>query len=87
MPKGAFATAIGENDDDDSLADRTIEDVDRIIDEELSELPTIPPPTAMVVVMLPAVEYLPLSLVPMVMTTWLGQRVAISFRVLEGTIE
>ena len=41
VPKAAFATAIGENDDDDSLADRTIGDVDRRIDERLSELPTI----------------------------------------------
>jgi hypothetical protein len=47
-PITAFATDIGGNDDDDdSLADTIIEnvqeDVNRIIDEELSELPTIPP--------------------------------------------
>jgi hypothetical protein len=57
----AFATSIGGNDDDDSLADRIIDDVeenvDREIDEELGELPTIPSPLQLVV-MLPAVEYL-----------------------------
>lgn len=56
----AFATVIGGNDgadDDDSLAERIIDDVDREIDEELGELPTIPSPLQLVV-MLPAVEYL-----------------------------
>jgi Ca2+-binding RTX toxin-like protein len=40
----AFATAIGgDGDDDDSLAERIIDDVNREIDETLSELPTISP--------------------------------------------
>lgn len=43
----AFATVIGGDDDDDndddSLAERIIDDVDREIDETLSELPTSPP--------------------------------------------
>jgi Ca2+-binding RTX toxin-like protein len=49
-PIAAFATAYGGN--EDSLADRITEDVDRIIEEEVGdidvdELPTITPPTSM----------------------------------------
>jgi Ca2+-binding RTX toxin-like protein len=44
-PITAFATAIGNNNngDDSSLADMIIDEVDRILDEAITELPTIPP--------------------------------------------
>jgi Ca2+-binding RTX toxin-like protein len=43
-PIAAFATAYGNNNgDDSSLADMIIDEVDRILDEAITELPTIPP--------------------------------------------
>ncbi|MFL6522589.1 MAG: hypothetical protein ACJ71B_03815 [Nitrososphaera sp.] len=82
-PVAAFATAYrGNNGDVDSLADRIIDYMNRIIDETISGLPTIAPPPTSGSVMLPAVEQLPQLLVPTAMIIWLGQKVMMSLQVL-----